>query len=425
LQVQIAGFTPGDADEGVGSYDTYKQVFAHYVVRFQPRIIMWFFLRKGGSMPVLRSRKARGFTLIELLVVIAIIAILIGLLVPAVQKVREAAARTQCTNNLRQMIIATHDYHDSYKKLPPGLGIAPQASVFPFQGSGAGNVFWHILPFHEQANLYNAGKVTDPTQLGTNPPPAQFYFGQAHPYWGPTGITQTPGTRPADQAVKIYVCPSDPSANTSGINNAPNQVPVANVPLGMGCYVYNAQVFCVFGSTTNTDGHDITNAQGQGRIPATFQDGTSQTIVYAERYAVCDTSQLGSADDGSRGTLWGYNGYDGPALGPSTGGWPGTTPPGPSWTPAFAGGQNNNYYQGGPGNNNIPNQRPFLQQPNPYIGPRSVCTVRLASTPHTGGIQVALGDASVRGINPSISLQTWWAAVTPSDGDILGSDWTD
>src|SRR5439155_2036741 len=102
-----------------------------------------------------RSRSRGGFTLIELLVVIAIIAILIGLLVPAVQKVREAAARTQSQSNLSQILKATHNYHDSYKILP--------YEVFNTAATGTGNVqgtpFFKILPFVEQAPLYAKAQV--------------------------------------------------------------------------------------------------------------------------------------------------------------------------------------------------------------------------------------------------------------------------
>src|SRR3954465_14217853 len=100
----------------------------------------------------LPPRSRRAFTLIELLVVIAIIAILIALLVPAVQKVREAAARVQCTNNVKQMVLGTHNYHDTKKSLPA----LTSSTSAPRYGNYQGGILITILPFIEQQAIYNA-----------------------------------------------------------------------------------------------------------------------------------------------------------------------------------------------------------------------------------------------------------------------------
>src|SRR5262245_362071 len=111
-------------------------------------------------MPSMRVvLRSRGFTLIELLVVIAIIAILIGLLLPAVQKVREAAARMQCANNIKQMSLGTINMADSYNgKMPGSIGLFPSIGMAA-DNNGDGGLFLHLLPWIEQDNLYKSSLV--------------------------------------------------------------------------------------------------------------------------------------------------------------------------------------------------------------------------------------------------------------------------
>jgi prepilin-type N-terminal cleavage/methylation domain-containing protein len=157
-----------------------------------------------------REGSRRGFTLIELLVVIAIIAILIGLLLPAVQKVREAAARTQCQNNLHQISIAAAAYDSAYGYLPPGL-IMNGAQSFTFASPIVGNLCL-LLPYIEQGNVYN--------QL--NPIPA---IGMAMNGWYHNGTYFSA----AQSKIKTYLCPSDTSQDSSQIG----------VFIALECEAYN------------------------------------------------------------------------------------------------------------------------------------------------------------------------------------------
>jgi prepilin-type N-terminal cleavage/methylation domain-containing protein len=283
----------------------------------------------------------RGFTLIELLVVIAIIAILIGLLPPAVQKVREAAARTQCQNNLKQMAIACHSYNDARGFLPPDYAwVGPtQSSGNPLPGGAVGSAFWHLLPYLEQDNLFNAaGGVC----------------------WGPDG---NGGVAMDNDRPKVFVCPSDPT-------NSPTT-------LWLGSYAANHQALQYNGWTwTGTCWSGV----GQARLPATFTDGTSNTILFAEKYAL--------KDNNSAWQNWNWWAYPNSSFAGASPGWA----TGPT--------------------------SKFQVAPSP-----ATADPTLAQTPHMAGMQVALADGSVRSLSPAMSGATWWAACTPNGGEVLGSDW--
>lgn len=317
------------------------------------------------------TTRQRGFTLIELLVVIAIIAVLIGLLLPAVQKVREAAARTKCANNLKQLGLAAHNYHDSVGHLPPVIGYYPPAS------GAFGTSFFHLLPFIEQDNLYK-------NSLGSVPFPD-----------GPRAVNYPGNNGVYSQPVKTFLCPSDPSAGADGV------VTINGVAFGASSYAPNARVI----------GDRIAGSpQGKARIPADIPDGLSNTILFAEKYARCTNTTLAPQfQDG--GTAWANSGAPQFPWQP-----PPMSPPRLGFAPAFA--VRGFAAVGAP--NAIGEASIFQVQPTPFLGN---CDPTRASTAHTGGILVGLADGSVRTLAPTMSGETWWAAVTPEVGEVLGSDW--
>jgi prepilin-type N-terminal cleavage/methylation domain-containing protein len=196
-----------------------------------------------------RWARPNGFTLIELLVVIAIIAILIGLLLPAVQKVREAAARISDGNNLKQMSLALHSCNDANGKLPPCANYFPASNAANGNGPPApiGDIHYFILPYMEQGNTYNSISVAS---------------------WNTTG-----------QVIKNFISPGDPTAPANGL------VTTFSTTRGATSYASN---YYVFGNT----------AGGSASIPKTFQDGQSNTIVFVERYVTCGGISLTWTESG-------------------------------------------------------------------------------------------------------------------------------
>jgi len=356
-------------------------------------------------VPALR-RLTRGFTLIELLVVIAIIAILIGLLLPAVQKVREAAARTQSSNNLKQIGLAIHNCHDAFGKCPPTVGVFPDASdPWPTEKTPAayGSIHHFLLPFIEQDNVYKKS-------------------------WDSSWRFSSAGGM-ADPVIKTYISPLDPTL--FGSEKAEDWFPADPEKRGQLSYHANWHVF------GGGWGQDWQN-NGRARIPASLPDGTTNTIGFFERYSRCGPGTIGTSDsdpltDSNIYTthMWAEDGQNpGPIAqaydensdqhGTYIRRWEG-----PAWWMALKGGYD-------PGNSSKPKPADYpidstghsnymtAIQSRPTM---NECIPSRLQAMSAGGMLVSMMDGSVRSVNASVSIDTLARAIVPDDGFVLGNDW--
>jgi prepilin-type N-terminal cleavage/methylation domain-containing protein/prepilin-type processing-associated H-X9-DG protein len=360
----------------------------------------------------LRTYQRRGFTLIELLVVIAIIAVLIALLLPAVQAAREAARRAQCTNNLKQLGLAIHNYESANGALPPTSILIPPYTGGKWVFQSSWSVSARVAPFMELGPLYNSINFT-----GTYSDP--------------------PNTTVAVAQVNILYCPSDPGSHLD--DSTLGNTLASTAPNSTTSYGYLVGDWYVWSINGSSIGPVNRSAFGPNvsRTLAGFTDGLSNSLLASEGFIGhiqarnCQTYPNGPSD-------------------PTTGTWSPTSVPTPQNSLAALA----SVVQGctGSGKFNVPlghtrwaNGGVYYSgittavPPNPnvtipgYTKPFDYVSVDennggptyaslSASSYHPGGVNTLFGDGSVKFVKNSINATTWRALGTIAGGEVLSAD---
>jgi prepilin-type N-terminal cleavage/methylation domain-containing protein/prepilin-type processing-associated H-X9-DG protein len=364
----------------------------------------------------------RAFTLIELLVVIAIIAVLIALLLPAVQSAREAARRAQCTNNLKQLGLAVHNYISTYNCFPSGA-MWP-CSVVDF-GNGNQGACWgwgvgplvQIFNYMEQTTLYNAYNAALGV-YGSYPPSTSG----PTLWWGNTTVFNTQSSS--------FLCPSDSRQISQS-----SQMTVVNYggnyggPFAMGGFTGTIIPDANPGSWAVKDVDNLMQTAKTVGVQS-VTDGTSNTSLWSEMLTPSATTVVAGTGKNAENRV--YFNANAPNVTPtaagvlqflaacnnlaagtrsqsSTMGW--------QWWSAFPGYVNNNYNHVG-----TPNSRQCQSSSNIDTWGMDLYGTASPNSLHPGGVNVGFADGSVKFIKDSVSPQAWWALGTRANGDIVSAD---
>jgi prepilin-type N-terminal cleavage/methylation domain-containing protein/prepilin-type processing-associated H-X9-DG protein len=331
----------------------------------------------------MRSAGRRGFTLIELLVVIAIIAVLIALLLPAVQSAREAGRRIECTNNLKQLGLAVHGYHDVHGAIPPATTGTTALFKTPDLGMKP-----RMLPFLEQVALFNAFNMS---------------FNRSDPPNFTVRCTQ----------VASFVCPSDKNIPlaTATVNGITLQIGYNSYPNNIGTSRFN------YNGNFDGPAYKAGATEGPAVSYNIVTDGLSNTVIFSEFVKGKGITPL--MGDGLHMI---YNTGNPPPTGfvalptlvqscvSST--TRGSDLKGNEWAYEGCG------YGGGYTHIMTPNTKACYYSD----GIHTDYTIIGASSYHAGGVNVGLLDGSVKFVKSSVSQQTWWALATMNLGEVVSAD---